>query len=483
MSTTTTAPPAPSATSPHPRPGWLLGVLLVGPFMAQADATMVNVATPSIRTGLGVSDVVLGLVVGGYLIGFAVLLITGARLGQTFGYRRVLILGVALFTVASLLCGLAPNGISLVAARIAQGFGAALMFPQTLTGIQLSFAGDQRNRAIALYAIALSSGALVGQILGGALISANLAGSGWRAIFLINVPVGVLLVAAALRHLPPDVHRTARRLDLAGVTVLCAAMLLLVTPLALGGAQGWPTWTWLCLCAAVPTVVGFFAVERRLAAKGGSPLVTVAVLTRPAVYWALITLMTATGTYYALLFTLAQYLQQGLGHSPLFSGLILVPWLVAFGLAGQLVRRLPTRTAPALPAAGCLLLGVCYAAISTALLTGRDATPLLTAMLGLGGLGLGIQFNALVTRLTTVVPASYASDVSGVSTTAIQIGGAAGVAALGTLYLGFTDHAGAGHSARAFALTTIVFAVLAFLASVTAYRATRAGPSGEETSP
>src|ERR1039458_6442409 len=157
-----------------PRKGWLLGVLLVAPFMAQADATIANVATPSIHTGLGASGAVLELVIGGYLIAFAVLLITGARLGQTHGYRRIFLLGVGVFTLTSLLCGLAPSPLLLVLARVLQGAGAALMFPQTLSGIHLNFTGDERKRAIGLYAIALSTGAVVGQILGGTLISANI---------------------------------------------------------------------------------------------------------------------------------------------------------------------------------------------------------------------------------------------------------------------------------------------------------------------
>src|ERR1035441_9962968 len=169
-----------------PRKGWLLGVLLVAPFMARADAPIPNGAPPAIHTGLGASGAVLELVIGGYLIAFAVLLITGARLGQTHGYRRIFLLGVGVFTLASLLCGLAPSPLLLVLARVLQGAGAALMFPQTLSGIHLNFTGDERKRAIGLYAIALSTGAVVGQILGGTLISANIVGSHWRAIFLIN---------------------------------------------------------------------------------------------------------------------------------------------------------------------------------------------------------------------------------------------------------------------------------------------------------
>jgi MFS family permease len=455
------------------RKGWLLGVLLVAPFMAQADATIANVATPSIHVGLGASGAVLELVIGGYLIAFAVLLITGARLGQTHGYRRIFLLGVGVFTLASLLCGLAPSSLLLVLARVLQGAGAALMFPQTLTGIQLNFTGDQRKRAIGLYAIALSTGAVVGQILGGVLIAANVEGSHWRAIFLVNVPVGAAVIMAALRYLPADSPRKVRRLDLRGVMTLSASLLLIVLPLVLGRSERWSAWTWICLGASVPAFAFFLAAERRIAARGGSPLVNEQVLARPVICWALLTLLAATGTYYALLFTLAQYLQQGLGDSPLISGLALVPWVAAFGLAGQLVRRLPPRMAPLTPAAGCLLLAAAYSAISVMLFSGHHVQALLIVLLGVGGLGLGIQFSALIRHLTTAVPPVYAADISGVSTTALQIGAAIGVAAFGTLYLSLTAQQGARPATHAFAITTAAFAVVALLATATAALTTR----------
>jgi MFS family permease len=456
--------------------GWLLGILLVAPFMAQADATIANVATPSIHVGLGASGAVLELVIGGYLIAFAVLLITGARLGQAHGYRRIFLLGVGVFTLASLLCGLAPSPLLLVLARVLQGAGAALMFPQTLTGIQLNFTGDERKRAIGLYAIALSAGAVVGQLLGGALISADIAGSHWRAIFLVNVPVGAAVIMAALRYLPADSPRKARRLDLPGVATLSASLLLIVLPLVLGRSERWPAWTWICLGATVPVFALFLAVERRITARDGSPLVNVEVIARPAICWALLTLLAATGAYYALLFTLAQYLQQGLGDSPLVSGLALVPWVAAFGLAGQLVRRLPPRLARRAPGAGCLLLAAAYSAISIMLFTGHHVQVLLVVLLGAGGLGLGIQFSALIRHLTTAVPAEYAADISGVSTTALQIGAAIGVAVFGTLYLSLASRAGAGPATHAFAVTTAAFAVVALLATAAATLATRPVP-------
>ncbi|MGH3662194.1 MAG: MFS transporter [Micromonosporaceae bacterium] len=465
-----------------PRPDRVLGVLLVGPFMAQADATITNVATPSIQSDLGASGAELELVVGAYLIAFAALLVTGARLGQTHGYRRILLLGVGLFTGASLLCGLALDPTSLIFARALQGIGAALMFPQSLTGIQLNLTGGLRTRAIGRYAMALSGGAVAGQILGGALVFADIAGSGWRSIFLVNVPVGIVLVIAAFRHLPADTPKERRRLDLGGVATLSASMLLVVSPLVLGREAGWPPWTWLSLGAGALVITGFLAVERSVAARGGSPLVNLALLAEPAVRWALLTLLVATATYYALLFCMAQYLQRGLGHGPLLAGLTLVPWVAAFGLASQVVRRLPSRWARSAPGIGCSLLALAYAAISATMFTDPDG-PLLYGLLGVGGLGLGIQFNALITHLTTVAPAEHAPEVSGVTTTVLQIGGALGVAALGSLYLSADAHLEAGSPSHAFGVATAAFAAVALVAVVTASGATHAATSSMPPGP
>ncbi|TVZ06722.1 MFS transporter [Trebonia kvetii] len=323
----------------------LLGVLLTAPFMAQADVTIVNVATPSIHADLGASGAALQLVVGGYLIALAMLLITGARLGQAFGYRRVFVAGVSLFTLASLACGLAMDPVVLITARVLQGAAAGVMFPQTLTGIQLHFSGAERVRAISRYALALSAGAVSGQVLGGLLVSANLAGLGWRPVFLINVPVGVAAVAGALRYLPAD-SRGQSRLDLVGVALLSVTVLLIVVPLTVGNSAGWPAWAWASLAASLPAAAAFIAAERLVAGRGGTPLLDVELVRVPVVRWSLVALTTASGTYYVLLFTVAQYLQAGLGRGPALSGLMLVPWVAAFGLAGQMVRRLPASRQP-----------------------------------------------------------------------------------------------------------------------------------------
>jgi MFS family permease len=456
--------------APTPRThGPLLAVLLMAPFMAQADATIANVAAPSIHADLGTSGAELELVVGGYLIAFAVLLITGARLGQTHGYRRMFLLGASVFTGASLLCGLAPGPIALIVARVLQGAGAALMFPQTLTGIQLAFEGAERTRAIGLYAIALSSGAVAGQILGGLLVSADILGGQWRSIFFVNVPIGVVVVAAGARYLPREGERAERRVDVAGVITLSAAVLLVVLPLVLGRAEGWPAWTWLSLCGAVPAVAAFVVAERRVGAGGGAPLVNLHALAPRAVSCGLLAIATATGTYYGLLFTLALYLQQGLGHSALASGLTLVSWVAAFGAAGQIVRRLPARLGPRVAPAGCLLLAGAYVALSASLFAGRHPEALLVVLLGAGGLGLGTQFSALIGHLTSAVSTRYAPDISGVATTTMQIAGTVGIAAFGTAYISLASDGTATH---AFAVVTAGFAAIAVLAALLAHGAT-----------
>jgi MFS family permease len=295
--------------------GAALAVLLMAPFLAQADATIANVATPAIRLDLAASAAAVELVIGGYLISFAVLLIIGARLGQARGCKRTFQLGIIVFGVASLGGGLAPNASVLILMRIAQGAGAALMFPQALTGIQQGFTGALRSRAIGLYALALSAGAVTGQVLGGVLVSADVAGSGWRAILLVNVPVCAAVGLAAHRCLPAAAPGRVTRLDVRGAAVLAVAVLLIVIPLTLGADLGWPRWLWTCLAASVPAFWLFWAGQRRAAAAGRAPLVNVGALAAAPIVLALVTLLVGTGTYYALLFTLAQYFQSGLGRS------------------------------------------------------------------------------------------------------------------------------------------------------------------------
>ena len=454
----------------------MLAVLLAAPFLASADATIANVAAPSIRSSLGASGSDAQFVVGGYLVAYAVLLITGARLGQTHGYKRLFLAGVAAFGVTSLAAGLAPGVPALIAMRVLQGAAAALMLPQVLTAIQLHFGGERRIRAIGLYAVALSAGAVAGQVLGGVLIAADLAGAGWRPVFLVNAPVCLAVLACGGRVLPADDRHPGSRLDLPGVAALSAAVLCVVVPLTVGPAAGWPPWTWAVLSASAPAFALFFTAERRALAVGRAPLIDPAILTRPAIGWGLAALTGSSATYYALLFALAQYLQAGLGHSALFSGLILVPWVAAFGLAGQARRYLPARLGPALTVAGFLLLAAVYLVISGSALAGVLSTPLLAALFVPGGFGLGTLFTGLLGHVTSAASARHAPDISGVSATTSQLGASIGVAGFGALYLA----SAAGHRpGHAFGVTALAFGATALTATVPAYLAIRRRPSAE----
>ncbi|MFJ9420068.1 MFS transporter [Streptomyces sp. NPDC101227] len=473
-----------------PRPGardgesparrWrLLAVLLAAQFMANVDTAIVNIAAPSIQSDLGASGGEAGLVISGYVVAYAVLLVTGARLGSLHGHRRIFNIGMTVFTGASLACALAPDSLVLIIARVVQGAGAALMVPQVLSGIQLHFPGRQRIKALGYYAIALSGGAVAGQALGGVLIAADIFGTGWRPIFLINVPVGVLLIAAAIRMMPRDERaREAQELDLRGMVLLSAAVLLLIVPLLLGTDQGWPAWTWVCLGLSLPALAGFRLSQRALSVRGGRPLIAEEVIRQRAVRWWLCAHGATTMTYFALLFVLAVYLQDGLGRGPAYAGLAMVSWVAAFGLGGPLLARTPERSRAVMPAIGCLVLAVGYVAIWVCLLAGGRSGPLMFVLLGLGGLGLGISSNSLISAMTFALPERYAADLSGVISTNAQLAGALGVATLGGVYLSFAERGSAQLSAGALGIVLCISAVLSLLSAGAAQLARRRSAAG-----
>jgi MFS family permease len=455
----------------------ILAILLSGQFMANVDTAVANIAAPSIGATLGASEGQVALVVSGYVVAFAVLLITGARLGSSWGYRRVFLLGLRVFTLASLACGLAPEVYSLTVARFVQGAGAALMVPQVLSGIQLYFAGRDRVKALGYFSIALSGGAVAGQVLGGLLIAADLFGTAWRPIFLINVPLGVALWLVARRELPADADAGAgagddavggrrQSIDLRGVLTLSLTVLLVIVPLLLGSERGWPAWSWLSLLLSLPMAFLFERGERRTAAQGGRPLIARSLLRTPAVRAGLLAHALTTGAYFGLLFVLALYLQQGLGRSPAYSGFAMVVWVAAFGLAGPILPRLP-ESFRWMPVIGCLILAAGYLAVLAYLLLGGLAGPWLFALLGIGGLGLGFSSNTLIGAVTLAVPTRYAADASGVIATNAQLSGALGVAVGGAVYAGI---AGPG---RGLSVVLAGFAVLALAAAGSARRLVR----------
>jgi MFS family permease len=455
------------------RQGWLLATLLGGMFLGNVDLAIVNIAAPSIRDDLQLSDGALELTVSGYTLAYAMLLITSARLGEARGYRGMFRLGLAIFTLSSLACGFAGTAAMLVCARITQGVGAALMAAQVLTGIRLDIDESDRGRALGLYSVVLAGSAVIGQALGGVLVTSDLFGAGWRPIFLINVPIGLGLALASVMVQPTD--RVVRRqpLDLVGVATLSAALLLLVLPLVLGRDAGWPAWTYACLAACVPAFVLFVIAERRVAARGGHPLLTLELLRRPPVVCALASQAATRATYLGLLFVLALYLQQGLGKSPTYSGLAVVPWVAAFGVAGPVLGRAGPRARRLAAPIGSVILAAGFLAIAAGSTPGAGGDALLMILLAVGGLGYGAAFSGTLSHLTSTVTDRYAADVSGLFNTTLQVGGAIGVAVFGTVYLDLAPQPGPTPAIPAFGVTTLAMAATALLAGVLAQLAVR----------
>jgi hypothetical protein len=439
----------------------MLAVLVTGLFMALLDVTIVNVAVPTIGRSLHASGSGLQLVVAGYIVSYAMLLITGARLGDMRGHRNVYLVGVTTFTLASLSCGLAPTTGVLIGARLVQGAGAALMVPQILSVIQHRFPGAARARALSIYAAALASGAVVGQVLGGILVSADLLGASWRPVFLVNVPVGLAVALLVPRLVPADRVAGGRRLDLPGLATAWSAVLLIVLPLVLGQEQGWPAWTWASLGGGVALLGAFLRIERSVAARGDHPLLNLRVFRAPGMSAGLAALTVGMTAYGGLLFSLALHLQVGLGDSALRAGLTFAPAAAAFGATGYWWRRLPSGVHHALTPVGFLVATLAYLGLATDLHAGGRGGPWLELVLIAYGVGMGAAFSPLLTQALVHVPGSEAADASGLLTTTIQLSQVIGVAVFGGLFLSLATHQ------QAHASATAVSTVLLWLAALT----------------
>jgi MFS family permease len=438
----------------------LLAVLLVGQAMATMDGSIVAVAAPTIRDSLGATGGDIQLIIAGYLLAFAVLVVTGARLGDRYGHGRVFRAGLGGFTVASACCGLAPAAAGLVLARLAQGAAGALMVPQVVSLIQLHFDGARRARAIALYSMVLALGVAAGQIVGGLVVALDLVGAAWRPAFLLNVPVGVALLLAGRRLMaapPPDRHP---RFDLVGVLALSAGMAAMVLPLAIGRERGWPAWSWPSLAAGAAGLVAFLTYERGLAARGGSPLVDPAAVRPRGVRPGLVAGFVIMGCYTGYLFTLTMHLQGGLGFGALAAGLTFLPYPVGFASLSLGERRLPEALRARLPVAGPLLFAGAVTVLA-GLAAGGDwpalaAVPLLYA----AGAGHAAGFSPLFTAVLARVEPRYAATVSGMASTGTLLAGVLAVSTLGGVYLAV---AGPDQSRSAAGLTTVTVLIGALL--------------------
>jgi EmrB/QacA subfamily drug resistance transporter len=414
----------------------MLPVILSATFMALFDFFVVNVAAPSLQFDLHAGEAALELIVGGYAFSYASGLVTGGRLGDLFGYRRMFLIGMAGFTLASGLCGLAQSPGQLIAARLLQGFTAAAMVPQVLAMITSVFPAAERPRAVSWFGVAIGAGSVAGQVLGGLLLDADLFGLSWRAIFLVNVPVGAIALVAAFRLLPRHRGMTRPRLDPLGATGLATAVALALVPLALGRSAGWPLWTWISLGSAVPTLALVLWWERSLTRRGGEPLLDMTLFRSRFFVAGLVINMTFMGFFASFMLGLTLFLQGGLHLKPLESGLTFGPLGIVFAVTSVASQRLTARYGAKVITSGCVIILVGLVALLAQLqVSGTSISPweLLPGMMVVG-LGNGLSFPALIGAVLAGVQARQAGGAAGILTTAQQFSSAIGVAVLGMVF-------------------------------------------------
>lgn len=443
-----------TAGAPEPHPGrWIaMAVLLVSGFMNLIDVSIVNVALPSMQAALGASDSQIEWVVAAYILVFALGLLPFGRAGDIHGRRRVFILGVAVFTLGSALCGLAPNMNALIAARVLQGVGGALMTPQTLAIVPALFPPRERGLAFSLFGLTAGLASVTGPVVGGLLIHADILGLGWRPIFLVNVPVGLLAIVAARRFVPDLAGAPGLRTDFVGVGIAATTLLCLIAPLIEGRQLGWPLWCFAVMAAAVPLAALFVAWQRRQGRRGGPELLPVGLLgNRDFLIGMLVVALLFSGIP-GFFLVLALYLQNGFGLIPLESGLVTVPFSVGVVLAslisGRAGMRWPRRriSLGALCLAAAMLWLRVVVGETTETVVWADFAPKLL----LGGFGLGLAVAPMFQTVLAGVPARDSGSGSGALQSFQQVGGAFGVAIIGEIFFGrLAAGLGAGAASRA----------------------------------
>jgi EmrB/QacA subfamily drug resistance transporter len=449
--------------TPHPRRWLILYVLLAVEVMDLLDSTIVNVAVPRIRTDLGASSSQLEWIVGAYPLAVAAGLMIGARLGDLFGRQRLFVAGAALFTIASVASGLAPDAGTLIVFRLVQGLGAAAMIPQGFGILRAIFPRDELPKAFAIFGPVIGSAAIVGPIIGGGLVDLDLFGTGWRLVFYVNLPLGIAAVLGALLLIPNVRAAHARRLDAVGGLLAAAGMAAIVYPLIQGRNAGWPTWSFALIGAGIALLV-LFALYQELRARSGHDTMVDPGLFRSHGY---VSGMLVLPVYFAsaigFMLTLTLFLQLGQGYSPVRSGLALAPWALGTAIgAGLGAAVLAPKFGRTVLQWGAVVttLGLI---VMVVLVGHAGSTPYWTLVPGalLGGLGFGLVVAPLFDVILAAVDDRSVGSASGMLNALQQLAGAFGVALLGTL---FFDALGAGHFHRALSQTLWVEAALCVLA-------------------
>ncbi|MGW2628016.1 MFS transporter [Streptomyces chattanoogensis] len=455
------APPAPDRNRPAPAPlltpTGLLTVLL-GAALPMIDFFIVNVALPTIDHDLHAGPAMLEMVVAGYGVAYAMLLVLGGRLGDMIGRRRMFLWGLASFGLTSLACGLAPDAWSLVAARVAQGAASALLLPQVLATIQATTTGKQRAKAVSLYGGTGGVSSALGQVLGGLLVSADLAGTGWRAVFLVNVPIAVAAWLLAVRTVPETRSPHPSRVDGPGTALLAVTLITLLLPLTEGRAAGWPLWSWLLLAAFPFAATAFVLVERRAERAGRTPLVPPSLLRIPSVRSGLSMMVPFSIGFGGFMFVVAVALQSGLHYGPFTAGLSLAPLCITYFLASLAGPRLVQRFGRRVVLAGSLIQGAGLLSLALTVSAGWPDVSVAGLAPGMAvlGVGQGMLLPTVMRVVLSELPAAQAGVGGGVMVTTQQSGLALGVATLGTLFLALLPSVGIRDALIAALVTQLV---------------------------
>ncbi|CAG9297431.1 MFS transporter [Celerinatantimonas diazotrophica] len=421
---------------PPESPPWRgLYVLLLAGFVTIFDLFVVNVAIPSMQSGLNASFSQIELIVVGYELAFGILLITGGRLGDMYGRRRLFILGMAGFTLASLLCGIAPHVDMLIGARVLQGLAAALLFPQVYASIRVNFVGNDSRRAFGLLGMTLGMAAIAAQVLGGWIVHGNFFGLGWRSIFLINIPVGVIAIMTA-RFIPESYAKVRPDLDWSGVALVSLGLALLLISLLEGPGKGWPEWSLWSLGGAALMLILFYRQQEHNRRSGKLPLVDMQLLLqrRFALGTLLVLLVYSTSSSFFLSFALL--VQTGLGVDPFVAGSIFAPCSVGFVLASLAAPKLVARWDERAIVVGAFIYAVSigFLILQVHEAGGKLIAERLIPILFIVGFGQGFVMTPLLNLVLSFVQEKQAGMASGVISTIQQLGAALGVAVIGILF-------------------------------------------------
>lgn len=414
---------------------WVLATVVAAQFMFGVDAFIVNVAVPTIAMELHASTAQIEAVIAIYLIAYATLVVTGGRLGDIYGARNVFIAGVAGFTVTSLWCGLAQSGPELIAARLAQGATAALMVPQVLATLHLLFADAARARAFGIYGIVLGLAGAAGFLLGGMLVTLDLAGLGWRAVFFVNVPFGAVIIVTAWKIMPRFQRRAGTRLDIPGAVMLFLGLLCLIGPLLFGQDLHWSPLTWLAMAAGVAIVAAFLRLERAVARRGGMPLIDLALLSDKPFMRGLVAVFFFFFANLSFYLVMTMFMQKALQIPPLQAGLVFLPLALTFVIASRHSGMRARHRGTLVLIEGCAVQVAGLAALVMAIeWIDAPSAMVLAGVLTIFGYGQGLVMAPLSSALLSTVTPVSAGAASGIYGTTAQIANAAGVTAIGAVY-------------------------------------------------